>query len=141
MEVVAMACKCKSGLGGFGMVLGIAAGVALLAGLLVGLTGCEYSERYSYASDAWSPKTVSVVDTTTGAKIVSVDVPVGQQLNMEFDQLKTHSEAAGTTTLRYALKPAGDNSIAKGSQIEVPPPSARRIDVTERPKPELPPKK
>lgn len=139
-----MACKLcgqKCGIGGLGSILGIAAGVAFLVGMLVGLTGCEYSERYSYASDAWSPKTVSVIDTTTGSKIVSIDVPVGQQVNMEFEQLKGASEAAGTTTLRYAVKPIGDVSIANGSQVQVPPPSARRVDVTLRPAPEQAPAK
>lgn len=101
--------------------------------------GCEFQERFAYRSDAYSPKTVSIVDTTSGSPVVTIDVPVGQQLNMVFDRLPDAAEQAGTDTLRYAIKPWGDTSLTNASSVSVPPPSMRRIDVSLRPVPEQPP--
>jgi hypothetical protein len=116
---------------------------ALLASVLLAtvaplaLTGCDSGpETYAYQSDTYSPKTITVLDTSTGEKILAVDVPPGQQLNRKFESTRQAAEKTGKDTLRWNLRPWGDSSLEKSSTLQVPPPSSRRIDMTLRPAPE-----
>jgi hypothetical protein len=108
------------------------AGLALLG-------GCSGREVFVYTSDAHSPKTVTLVDTTTGETIMTTLVPVGQQLNLRFEKDPLEAERSGSDRLAYSLRPLGDVSVSKGTSITVPPPTSRRIDVTLRPGPEARP--
>jgi hypothetical protein len=114
--------------------------LALLASVLLlplALSGCDSGpETYAYQSDTYSPKTITVLDTSTGEKILAVDVPPGQQLNMKFESYRNEAEKTGKDTLRWNLRPWGDTSLEKSSTLQVPPPSSRRIDMTLRPAPE-----
>ncbi len=112
--------------------------VALVALLpMVALSGCDGGpEQYSYQSDVYSPKTVTLKDTTTGEELLKVDVPPGQQLNLKFESTKTEAEKAGSETLRWNVTPWGDTSLVASSVVKVPPASSRRIDITLRPSPE-----
>ena len=114
-------------------------GVTVGALALTVLVGCQGGERKAYRSDAWSPKTITLLDTRTGESVVTLDVPVGKQLNMWFVKSRTTAEREGTNTLRYAFRPWGDKSTIPGTTFTVPPPSALRLDMTERAKPEMPP--
>jgi hypothetical protein len=118
----------------------VAAWSVLASGLLL-VVGCTTPERVSYRSDSYSPKTINVLDSRTGESLLTVDVPVGQQLNMKFEKSRDRAEAEGVDTLRWSLRKWGDAGLSPGSTREVPPPSARRVDVTLRGVPEMPPAK
>ncbi|MFO0830808.1 MAG: hypothetical protein U0637_03085 [Phycisphaerales bacterium] len=109
-----------------------------LAACVAGLAACRGPERISYKSDTWSPKTISVLDTRTGESVVTIDVPVGKQLNLWFKKDPTQAENEGSDELAYAVRPWGDKATIPGTTLQVPPPSARRIDMTLRKSPEMP---
>jgi hypothetical protein len=103
------------------------------------LPGCQQFERYTYRSDVHHPKTITLLDTSTGEKLLTVEIPPGQQLNMAFDSDKDTAEQRSTDTLRYSVRKWGDDSVAGGTVLQVPPPSSRRIDMTLRKAPEARP--
>lgn len=111
--------------------------VAFISGVLavstlLGLGGCQQFESVSYRSDAHSQKTITLLDTSNGEKLLTVDIPVGQQLNMVFDSDKDTAEQRGHDTLRWAVRKIGDDTVSGGNVMQVPPPSSRRIDMSLR---------
>jgi hypothetical protein len=100
------------------------------------LTACVAQERVTYRSDALSPKTVTLVDLRSGESLLTVDVPVGQQLNMLFEYGQDRAEREGSDRLRYTVRQWGDTGINPGSEMVVPPPSLRRLDISLRKTPE-----
>ncbi len=116
---------------------------ALIASALTAvLTGCGYSpggagvsnDQYTYVSTTHLPQTVTVVDTRTSEQLLVVEVPVGKQLVLSF--YNTDDEADGGGTLRWGVMPAGQSYGGLNANMEVPPASARRIDVSYRRSPE-----
>lgn len=97
------------------------------------LAGCKSTEVYSYRSTAFTPQTVTLVDITSGDPLWAVDVPVGQQLDLRFTERPDNSEGFGSDTMRWTLSPIGQNWKGAVSELRVPPPSARRLDVSLRP--------
>jgi hypothetical protein len=56
----------------------------VLLGLGLALTGCAASrDQTTFRSTHDQPKSVSVIDTTTGETLWAMDVPVGQELELE----------------------------------------------------------
>lgn len=121
------------------------AAATILASLALS-AGCYYEggplrsiDRFTYASTTWSPKTVTLVDTRTGEAMWSVDIPVGRQLVIDFD---TSKDADNTQWLpdeaRWDLMPDTRRHGQLQNKMKVPPPQARRIDVSLRPVPEMP---
>lgn len=117
---------------------------AVLAASCLALTGCAYSPGgagvtngvFTYVSTAHLPTTVAVVDTRTSQQVLVVDVPVGQQLVLNF--YGSDDEAEGTGTLRWGTMPAGRSFGGLSETMQVPPASSRRIDVSYRRSPEYP---
>ncbi len=107
-----------------------------VTGTLLCLAACGSPERVSYRSETWSPKTITVLDTRTGESVVTIDVPVGKQANLWFKKDRNRAESDGSDELTYAIRPWGDNVTIPGTTLTVPPPSARRIDMTLRKVPE-----
>ena len=110
---------------------------AFIAGVLgvstlLALPGCQQFEKYTYRSDVHSQKTITLLDTSTGEKLLPVDIPAGQQLNMVFDNDIQTAEQRGSDVLRWAVRKVGDETVAGGNVMQVPPPSSRRIDMTLR---------
>ncbi|MCL4743122.1 MAG: hypothetical protein KJZ54_13070 [Phycisphaerales bacterium] len=131
---------------------------AFLAGLLAAVTvgsgvGCGIAYRpyfdpggsgasideYTYVSEPYAPQTITVVDTRTGEAVFAMDVPVGQQLVINFDDKRIQSEEWMSGVMRWRLMPAGHMYGRLTNRIAVPPPSSRRVDVTLRATPEFPP--
>lgn len=106
-------------------------GVLAVASLLA-LPGCQQFEKVSYRSDVHSQKTITLLDTSSGEKLLTVDIPVGQQLNMVFDSDIETAEKRGSDTLRWAVRKIGDETVSGGNVMQVPPPSSRRIDMSLR---------
>jgi hypothetical protein len=107
---------------------------ALFAAALLG--ACQGQERYYYKSEPHSPKTITLIDTSSQEVLLSVEVPVGQQLNMRFEGPRKRTEERGYDTLRWAVRPWGDESFGKANILQVPPSTSRRIDMTIRGQPE-----
>lgn len=108
-----------------GCVLGIAA-----AGVLV--SGCTTAnERHSYISTARTAVAVTLVNTATGEKVWSCDVPSGQRLDIRFAQTGKRAEEAGKDEMSWTLSGQGVQAAGRRSTIMVPPPSQRRFDMTQ----------
>ena len=106
-------------------------GVLAVASVLA-LPGCQQFERYTYRSDVHSQKTITLLDTSNGEKLLTVEIPSGQQLNMVFDSDDVTAEKRGHDTLRWAVRKIGDDTVSGGNVMQVPPPSSRRIDMSLR---------
>lgn len=120
--------------------------LAALLGAATISAGCYYeggplksADRFTYASTTWQPKTVTLVDTRTGEALWSVDVPVGRQLVIDFNALR---RADNTEWLPdeafWDIMPDTRRHGALKNKMRVPPATARRVDVTLRPVPEMP---
>jgi len=116
------------------------------AAALLAATGCSsYTESggwgsndtYVYVSRAWTPKTVTLIDTRTGESIWSVDVPVGQQAVVRFLPDRT-DDPAFPDLITWGILPEGRNSGAFLNQMPCPPSNARLLDFSLRPAPEMP---
>ncbi|MCW5775192.1 MAG: hypothetical protein KIS87_01925, partial [Phycisphaeraceae bacterium] len=96
-------------------------------------------DEYTYVSTPHTPQTITVVDTRTGESVFAMDVPVGKQLVINFDDKDVQSEDWMSGVMRWRLMPAGQRYGRLTNRISVPPPSSRRVDVTLRAYPEFPP--
>lgn len=127
----------------------------LLAGLAAGAgTGCYYpggpmwsADRFTYESTTWQPWTISIEDTRTGQVFWTMDVPVGQQLVIDFEAADagksgmTDEGQHGQFTpdiMRWELMPAGRRFGELDNSLAVPPANARLVRATLRRTPELP---
>ncbi len=129
----------------------IVATTAVATGALSTLSGCLREKRFlpesnwylgsrdiaTYASTSWLPQTVNVIDTRTGETIWSIDVPVGQQVVVDFNAGGGDNEYY-PDTMRWALFEAGTGNGRLRNSIAVPPVDARLIEPTLRPAPEWP---
>ncbi len=120
--------------------------LAALLGAAALSTGCYYeggplksADRFTYASTSWQPKTITLVDTRTGEALWSVDVPVGKQLVIDFnaERRADNTEWLPDEAL-WDIMPNTRRHGALKNKMRVPPSSARRVDVTLRPVPEMP---
>jgi hypothetical protein len=103
-----------------------------------GGSGASINE-FTYVSLPHQPKSVSVIDTRTQEVIFSMDIPVGQQLVMNFDD-KKEAEAKDRympATMRWALMPAGNRYGSLSNRLSVPAASSRLVEWDIRPGPEV----
>ncbi len=104
------------------LLLSIAACASLLA-------GCNGPEQMSYRSTSLTPQTVTILDTVSGETLWTVDVPVGKQVDMKFLERAATAEEFGSDILQWTISPVGQPWQGAVSEVRVPPPSSRRIDV------------
>ncbi|MBL0921506.1 MAG: hypothetical protein IBJ10_05185 [Phycisphaerales bacterium] len=125
-------------------------GAALLCGAFLALGGGCYFEggsmssadRFTYASTSWQPKTISVIDTRTGETIWSMDVPVGRKLVIDFNEAPSseiNDDPSRPDIMLWDIMENDRYFGALANKVRVPGPGLRRVDVTLRPTPELPP--
>lgn len=100
-------------------------------GVAMFLPGCLH-ERYSYASTAHMPLTITMKNTTSGETVWSYDVPVGQQLNLTFQRDADLADTQGYDDMVWTVADIGKSEKAKSSRLRVPPPSERRLEMTVR---------
>ncbi len=108
--------------------------------------GCYYQggplksiDRFTYASTTWEPKTITLIDTRTGETLWTVDVPVGEQLVIDFDVPANADNTAWLPDVaEWQIFPYPTRSGQLTNSMRVPPQAARRVDVTFRPVPEMP---
>lgn len=125
------------------LIMGCAlAGILAATGALAGCHspgGSGFSRNaFTYRSTEWAPCTISVVDTTTGETVWSVDVPVGKQLFMAFRK-GSGPNAYRPDMMDWEIEESGRLFGAPNNQIPVPGPGVRRVDYDLRPAPERPP--
>lgn len=124
--------------------------LALAGAALLAASGCAYVgwheggdmqsyDKHVYISTAWQPKTVTLLDTRSGEKLASWDIPVGKQLAMQFYDGKNKDDAIYPTLLRYEIMPAGQEGGTLHNSMPSPGRDARRLDMELRPVPEYPP--
>lgn len=111
--------------------------------------GCYYpggamasKDQFTYASTTWQPMTISLVDTRIGETIWSVDVPVGKNLALNFQpapQDEVGADPARPDLMNWAIMSPDQHSPNFENKVRVPDKSARRVEVSIRPTPELPP--
>jgi hypothetical protein len=128
---------------------GVLAALALgAAGLGLGVGGCAWSpggwnvsdDTHVYYSTPDMPQTVSVIDWRTGETVWSSEIPVGQQLVVQFrDGTGADKDPNVPSTMRWGLLPMGNEYGRLQNVTLVPPVSGRRLHVDVRPAPELPP--
>ena len=121
-------------------------GVMAMAGVLA-LGGCYYEggplssqDRFTYVSRPFQPWTVDLVDVRTGETIWSVDVPVGQQLVVDFQAAKSGQtkDPWRPDTMLWDVMPEGRRFGALANKISVPASNARRLEPKLRAVPEMP---
>ncbi len=116
-----------------------AAATGLLALTLAGCVPGYYAggslaslDLYTYESTPDYPQTVTLVDTSTGEKIWSVDIPVGKQLVIRFAENKAKGDKSRPDVMRWEIMQRDTTSGVLDNSIPVPPAWQRRVDVTLR---------
>jgi hypothetical protein len=87
---------------------------------------------YTYESTPDYPQNISIVDWTTNETLLTVEVPVGQQLVIRFYADHDTKNAARPDILRWKLMPKGTSFGELTNSLPVPDYNHRRIDVALR---------
>ena len=93
----------------------------------------------TYFSTETRPTTVTIVDTRNGETIFTMEIPVGRQLSLDFDEKQGDDPTQTPDVMRYRLFEIGTQIGMLDNSIPVPNATSRRIDVHYRPAPEAPP--
>ena len=94
-------------------------------------------DEFTYVSTAHAPKTISIVDTRTDEVVFALDIPVGQQLVVNFDDKSANRDKYMSGTMRWGVMKAGNRFGNKRNRLDVPPAQSRRIDMVIREGPEV----
>ena len=97
------------------------------------------NDLHTYVSREHSPKTVSLVNTTTGEVLWSVDIPVGKQLVVKFVDGKHKDDPGNPSEMRWALMDEQIYGPKLDNEMRVPGPNQRRLDLELRDAPEMAP--
>lgn len=101
-------------------------------GALIGYTGASQT----YASTTWSPKTVRVLDLRTNETVFEVDVPVGQQLTIDFIEEGGDDPVYTPSRMRYQIWEVGTRTGKLQNSLTVPSAKDRLVVVDVRQGPE-----
>ncbi|USN99331.1 MAG: hypothetical protein H6810_01240 [Phycisphaeraceae bacterium] len=96
-------------------------------------------DQFTYVSETYSPKTVSLVDTRSQEEIWSMDVPVGQKLIIRFYTNKTKDNIDFPDVMRWDMIPATQLGTLLDNSMPVPDRWSRRVEMEIREAPEYPP--
>ena len=119
---------------------GLAAAGVVLAGIALG--GCipgyypggslASRDLYTYQSTQDYPQTVTVVDTRTHEQIWSCDIPIGQELVIQFFEDHDEKSADRPSLMRWELLPIERRGGDLHNSLPMPVKWDRRVDVTLR---------
>ena len=87
---------------------------------------------HTYVSTERMQKTITVIDTRSGEPVFSIDIPVGKQLTMDFDEGMGDDPVNTPDLLRYEIWDAGTRFGRLRNSITVPNASSRIIEVQVR---------
>jgi hypothetical protein len=96
-------------------------------------------DQHTYASTAFEPKTVRLVDTRTAEEMWSVDVPVGYKVVVKFYNDVSEGTADFPDIMRWEVVKADRWGALLDNQMPVPDVDARRLEWEIRSGPEYPP--
>ncbi len=111
------------------------AGCHLPGGGLLSRTGSSMT----YYSTEFQPTTITLVDTRTDEPFFSIEIPVGKQLTLQFDEGRGHDPLATPDLMRYSFFDIGTTVGRLREILSVPSAVSRRLDVSYRDAPERPP--
>jgi hypothetical protein len=118
----------------------VAIGAATLA-----LAACYYpggamesGKPVTYESTSFLPLTITIQNTRTKENIWTTDVPVGQQLVIDFNEGTRQNDALLPDTMDWEIMTAGTRYGALDNTVPMPPATERAIIVTKRKAPEAP---
>jgi hypothetical protein len=95
------------------------------------------NDLHTYVSRPYAPKTISLVNTVTGETLWSVDVPVGKQLVIRFNDNKT-DDPVNSSIMWWDIMEVSTDYRSLQNKMPVPAPEYRRIDMELRDAPEYP---
>lgn len=117
---------------------------ALASAAAIATTGCYREGGYmhsdgtsTYVSRPGEPKTVSVIDWTTGDTVWSHELPVGQKLVIRFSKDKGIKDSSTPDLLMWEEMRASRNGGHLTNKVPVPNSASRRLEMTLRPRPEF----
>jgi hypothetical protein len=120
--------------------------VSVAAGLV--LAGCyspsgglvkRVGAANTYYSTQDRPTTLSIVDSRTGEPFFTLEIPVGKQLTLEFQEGEGDDPVLTPDLMIYDIFPLGTSIGKLRNSVTVPNAYSRRIDVDYRPAPEQAP--
>lgn len=91
--------------------------------------------QFTYESYPDDPKTVLLIDHTTGETLWSVDVPIGQKVVIKFDDGKNPGDPARPDIMRWDLMAMSVGYETLDNSMPVPPAWQRRLEMTLRTSP------
>ena len=97
-------------------------------------------DMYTYESTPNFAQNVTVIDWTTGEKLLHVEVPVGEQLAIRFYDDYNKKNTARPALMRWKMMPAGTRFGELDNSMPVPGPNQRRLDISLRENTEAVPK-
>lgn len=124
---------------------------ATLAATMLAVGGCLFpavsgnyeggsrasNDKHVYVSRPHSPKTVSLVNTTTSETLWTVEIPVGEQLVLQFYD-KKHDDPIMSSNMRWEVMEETTTARPLKNVMTVPGRNYRRLDLEIRPAPEFP---
>jgi hypothetical protein len=118
------------------------------AALVCSLGGCyspspglfqTSTDTFVYVSTSMKPVTITIVDTRTNEPFFHMDIPVGKQLQFNFADASGDDPVLRPAKMTWAVWEAGTQTGSLTNSLSVPPQTARRIDYSLRPAPEMAP--
>ena len=94
-------------------------------------------DQFVYISRPGEPKTITLVDTRTGEPIWTMDVPVGNQLVINFEPDRNKDNPARPDMMRWELMEDRTLHGRLSNAMPVPSYHSRRLDMTLRAIPEI----
>jgi hypothetical protein len=86
----------------------------------------------TYYSTEMSPKSVTLIDTRTGEELFALDIPVGKQLVVDFDETGGDDPVKTPALMRYEIMELGRQFGRTRNSLTVPGQWSRRLDLTIR---------
>ena len=96
-------------------------------------------DQHTYASTAFEPKTVRLIDTRTHEELWSVDVPVDYKVVVKFFEDQSRDNVDNPDVMRWELMPSDSWGSLLDNQLPVPSKHARRLEFELRSAPEYAP--
>lgn len=147
MMNVARRCECtrslSRGMAALALSLGLAASIggSFVAGgcAIYSPGGSGFSnDAYTYVSTVHEPKTITIVDTRTGERFWTYEIPAGRQLVVRFYEDMYRDNSNTPAAMRWQEMPAGQLFGSLANVMAVPDARSRRVDMDLRPGPEMP---
>ena len=92
--------------------------------------GAQYSlDEFTYESTQDFPQSVKLIDTNTNAVLWQLDVPIGQQVVISFEDNYDPDNVNRPALMRWELKPRGEEFGELHNVMPAPDRTQRRVDV------------